>query len=61
MTEGVSRSSGAACAKSRTRDIVDASVVVGAIARRDVVVTSDPHDLEKIAAALGWEIELIVV
>ncbi len=53
LDEPASRAAGAACARSRRPDVVDASVVVGALARADVVFTSDPHDLEVIARALG--------
>jgi len=52
FNEPRARAVGVACARSGVRDIVDAAVVVGAMARRDVVVTSDPDDLEKIVSAL---------
>ena len=51
------RSAGTALALSNTSDVVDASVAVGAAARDDVVVTSDPHDLQRLAAALNLHIE----
>ena len=53
MSETASRASGAACARSKRSDVVDASVVVGALLRSDAVVTSDPADLTAIASALG--------
>src|SRR3989442_688681 len=34
-------------------DVILASVVIGALARGDLVLTSDASDLERIAAALG--------
>jgi hypothetical protein len=37
---------------------VDASVVVGALLREDVVFTSDPEELAAIAGALGKRIVL---
>ena len=40
------RSAGTACAFAGTSDIIDAAVVVGAAARNDLVITSDPTDLE---------------
>ncbi len=58
LTEDRARSVGVACARSRTSDIVDASVVIGALARKDLVVTSDPDDLTKIAESLGRRIAL---
>jgi hypothetical protein len=53
LSEPRARSAGHACARAGARDIIDASVVVGALARDDVVVTSDPDDLVRIASALG--------
>jgi hypothetical protein len=61
LTEGAGRAAGVACARSKRSDIVDASVVVGALARRDVVFTSDPDDLGAIADALGGKLKLHVV
>ena len=58
LTEARARAAGVACARSRTRDVVDASVVVGALARGDLVVTSDPDDLRRIAAALRLSLRL---
>jgi hypothetical protein len=53
LTEARARSAGRACALSHTADVVDAAVVVGALARGDLVVTSDPDHLLRIAQALG--------
>lgn len=50
------RAAGVVCARSGTRDVVDAIVVAGALARGDLVVTSDADDLERIASALGASI-----
>ena len=61
LDEARSRASGAACARSRTADVVDASVVVGAAPRGDLVVTSDPNDVRHLASALGVALELQVV
>jgi hypothetical protein len=33
--------------------VIDASIVVGVLARGDLVVTGDADDLERIAAAMG--------
>lgn len=56
-----SHAAGAACARSGTADVIDASVVVGAAARGDLVVTSDRADLERIASALGVPVEVAAV
>ncbi|MGH8907029.1 MAG: twitching motility protein PilT [Egibacteraceae bacterium] len=53
LSEQRSREAGMACARSGTRDVIDASVVVGALARDALVVTSDPGDLARIADGLG--------
>ncbi|HET6630314.1 MAG TPA: hypothetical protein VFG91_11120 [Woeseiaceae bacterium] len=58
LDEPRARASGVACARSGTRDVTDAAVVVGALARGDLVVTSDPDDLERIAAGLDATIRL---
>ena len=52
------RSAGAACAAAGSSDIVDASVVAGAAARSDLVVTSDVGDLERLRDALRVELRL---
>ncbi len=45
LNEEEARAAGALLAKSKTTDIVDASVAVGAAKRKDVVVTSDRDDI----------------
>jgi hypothetical protein len=58
LTEVRSRAAGAACGRANTRDVIDATVVVGALARDDLVVTSDPDDLLALAAALRRRLAL---
>jgi hypothetical protein len=58
LDEARARAAGAACGVAGTSDIVDATVVVGAAARRDVAITSDPTDLSQIADALGLTLVL---
>lgn len=58
LTEAQARAAGAGCAASRTTDIVDAAVVVTAAARGDTIITSDPTDLTRIAAALTLTVDL---
>lgn len=55
------RDAGWACARSRTADVVDASVVTGAVGRGDLVVTSDPTDMKRLASALGVRLEILEV
>jgi len=61
LDEARARSAGSACSVARTSDIIDASVVVGAGARGDVVVTSDPEDLARLRDALGFDLRIEVV
>ncbi len=58
LDESRARSAGAACAAAGTSDVVDASVVVGASARRDLVLTSDRGDLVSLREALGVELDI---
>ncbi|HSL60009.1 MAG TPA: hypothetical protein VK866_19340 [Acidimicrobiales bacterium] len=55
------RSAGAACRAAGTSDVVDSSVVVGAAARGDLVVTSDPGDLAVLSGALGVRARLVAI
>jgi hypothetical protein len=60
LDESLGRLAGEACALAGTADVVDASVVVGAIRRSDVIVTRDPDDVDKLAAALTASHVLVV-
>jgi predicted nucleic acid-binding protein len=61
FTERQARAAGAALAASAGNDLIDAAVVVTALARDDLVVTGDPNDLRRIAKAIGRDIALHVV
>jgi len=61
FTEQQARSAGAALAASHGRDLVDAAVVATALDRGDLVVTSDPDDLRRIAAAIGHDLAVHIV
>ena len=52
LNEIRARSAGAACAAAGTADVIDATVVIGAAARADLVVTTDRVDLERFRDAL---------
>jgi hypothetical protein len=58
LTETQSRLAGAALAKAKSSDIVDAVVVVGANGRGDAVFTSDPDDIRHIASALRVRLDV---
>ena len=59
LDEARARAAGAACAQAGTADPTDATVALGAIARGDLVLTSDDDDLRLLADALGAAIELV--
>jgi hypothetical protein len=58
LDDGQARAVGSIAARAATTDIVDACVVEGAIRRHDLVVSSDPNDLQAIAAAAGRRLEI---
>lgn len=61
LDEAAARLAGAAAGRAGTSDVVDASVVAGALRRGDAVVTSDRRDLEHLAQAVGRRLDLIVI
>ena len=60
FTEPQARTAGAALAASGSSDLIDAAVVITALARDDMIVTSDPDDLRRIARAMGGSVEIYV-
>jgi hypothetical protein len=44
--------------QSGITDIVDATVVEGALRRHDIVISSDPDDLEAISGAVHRQLEI---
>ena len=58
LDEVQARAVGSLAARAATTDIVDACVAEGAIRRRDLVVSSDPDDLQAIAAAVSRRLEI---
>ena len=58
LDDGQARSVGSLAARAATTDIVDVCVVEGAIRRHDLVVSSDPDDLQAIAAAVNRRLEI---
>jgi hypothetical protein len=55
------RQVGAALAATRTQNIVDATLILGALARGDAVVTSEPRSLTRLATSLGGRLSLCVI
>lgn len=58
LDDGQARAVGTLAARAGTPDVVDACVVEGALRRHDLVVSSDPDDLNGIATAVGRRLEL---
>jgi hypothetical protein len=58
LSSGLARATGALPARSGHDDVVDVSVVEGAIRRRHAVVTSNPTHIRKIANAAGVMVEM---
>lgn len=58
LSEERARDVGALAARSRHDDIVDVSVVEGAIRRRHAVVTSNPTHIRAVANAAGTRLEI---
>ncbi len=48
LDEQLARSCGELCGAARASDVIDASVVIVARERRDLIVTSDPDDLRRL-------------
>ena len=61
LHEARARSAGAACGVAGTSDVVDASVVVGAAARGDLVVTSDLGDLGRLRDGLHVDVQFQLI
>jgi hypothetical protein len=58
LDEALGRAAGELLAIARRRDVIDAALVLLA-SEGDVIVTSDPDDLEPLALATGRHVELV--
>ena len=56
LDEALAKQVGEASKRLSSPDVVDISVVVGALSRGDQVFTSDPDDIERISDALGEDL-----
>jgi hypothetical protein len=61
LTEARSKQIGVLLGESRTIDIIDASVVLGAVERDDAIVTSDPDDMRLLLDTLGADVPIVKV
>ena len=55
------RAAGQACGRAGTSGVIDGAVVVGALARGDLVVTADPKAIAKIADGLDASVEIVAI
>ena len=58
LDDARARATGTLAGRARTTDIVDASVVEGALRRGDLVISSDEGDLAAIAAAVNRHVDV---
>jgi predicted nucleic acid-binding protein len=61
LEEADARQIGELLANARTADVIDAAVVLGAVARRDAIVTSDPDDIARLLSAAGVQLRILRV
>jgi predicted nucleic acid-binding protein len=47
--------------KTRTADVVDAAVVMTAVRQRATILTSDPHDIERLVRASGRQVAVVAI
>ena len=58
LDEALGRAAGELLARARRSDVIDAALVLLA-ADGDLIVTSDPHDLEPLAVAAGRHVDIV--
>jgi hypothetical protein len=58
MSDEQARAVGILAGQAGVTDIVDVAVVEGALRRHDMVVSSDPDDLEAIASSVYRQLEI---
>ena len=61
LSEALARAAGALLAVAKRSDLIDASVAVGALARGDVIVSSDRTDIEALIDASGRRLPIVDV
>jgi len=61
LVEARAKRVGVLLAESRTADVVDATVVLGAAIRQDAILTSDPEDLQHLVKCLDADIAIVRV
>jgi predicted nucleic acid-binding protein len=59
LEERLAKTAGELLGRAKVSDVVDGTVVAGAARRGDVVLTSDPRDLRRLAAVAVGSVEII--
>ena len=60
LDEALGKQTGALLGRTRTKDVLDAAVVLLAT-DRDIILTADPDDLLPLADAAGVHVEIVEV
>lgn len=61
LSEALARSAGALLALASRSDLIDATVVVGAVAREDAIFSSDRADMEALLARFHKHLQIVDV
>jgi hypothetical protein len=61
LDEPRAKRTGELLARARRSDVVDSMVVLGAVARGDAILTSDPGDIRGLVAAAGGSVDVIAL
>jgi predicted nucleic acid-binding protein len=61
VDESAAKRIGTFLGRTRQNDVVDAAVVVSALARGDAIVTSDPEDIRRLLGTARGQVRIIAV
>lgn len=61
VDEPAAKRIGAFLSRTRQSDVVDAAVVVGALARGDTILTSDPEDIRRLIGPARGRVRIVTV
>jgi predicted nucleic acid-binding protein len=61
VDEPAAKRIGAFLGRTRQSDVVDAAVVVGALARGDTILTSDPEDIRRLLGPARGRVRIVTV
>ena len=61
LGETEAREAGRLLGLTKTSDVIDAVVVTTALRQRATILTSDPHDIERLVRASGREVAVVAI